>query len=216
MQGIRFIGENGYYPRWARRSGRWVFQRTLIVIGQMLGDIARLHAMEVAVSDQVVVWSPPTRLPILGALPSAVHRERQQALSELQRLRLVCYGDKCGAPKPGSGSDGMAANSAIRELGVQPDKWLLVCPFCGASVGPDVACMTGEPLKRRWELIGRPRLENPGAGAGIQSAAEIVDLARWISSSEPSHLELAYLGQQMWSDIGSMLTAMTENSSLPK
>ncbi len=214
--GIPFIGENGYYPRWARGSGRWMFQRTLIVIGQMLGDIARLHAMEVAVSDQVVVWSPPTRFPILGALLSAVHRERQRALSELQRLSLVCYGNKCRAPKPGSGSDGIAASSAIRESGVQPDRWLLVCPFCGASVGPDIACMTDEQLIRRWESVGRPRLENPGAGAGLQSAAEIVDLPQWIGRSEPSHLELAYLGQQMSPDIGTMLTAITESSRLPK
>lgn len=208
--GIPFIGENGYYPRWARGSSRWVFQRTLIVIGQMLGHVTRFHAMEVSVSDQVVVWSPPTRLPILGALPSAVHRERQQALSELQRLRLVCYGDKCRAPKPGSGSEGMAASAAIHESGVQPDKWLLVCSFCGASVGPDIACVSGEPLIRRWESVGRPRLENPGAGAGLRSAAQIADLPEWISRSEPSHLELAYLGQQMWPDIGSMLTTMTE------
>ena len=212
LGGIPFIAENGYYPRWGRGSGRWVFQRTLIVTGQMVGDIARLHAMEVAVSKQVVVWSPPTRLPILSALPSAVHRERQQALSELQRSRLVCYGDKCRAPKPGSGSDGMAASSVIRESGVQPDKWLLVCPFCGASVGPDIADMAGEPLIRRWESVGRPRLENPGAGAGIQSAAEVVDLPQWIGRSQPSHLELAYLGQQIWLDIESMLTAMTESS----
>ena len=100
--GIPFIGEGGYYPHWARRSGRWLFQRTPIVIGQTGADMARFHAVEVPVSDQFVVWAPPTRLPILGALPSAIHRERQQALDELSRLRLVCYGGKCGAPKPRS------------------------------------------------------------------------------------------------------------------
>jgi hypothetical protein len=79
---IPFIGEDGYYPQWARRSGRWVFQRTLVETGGILfGGIARLHAAEVAVSDQMIVWVPPTRLPILGALPSAIHRERQQALA---------------------------------------------------------------------------------------------------------------------------------------
>src|SRR5713101_2655894 len=97
MSGIPFIGEDGYYPQWARRSGRWVFQRTLVVTGMIFGDIARLHAMEVAVSDQMIVWAPPTRLPILGALPSAIHRERQQALGALGRLRLVCYGENCSA-----------------------------------------------------------------------------------------------------------------------
>src|ERR1041385_4691046 len=169
ISGIPFIGENGYYPRWARGSGRWVFQRTLIVIGQMLGDIARLHAMEVAVSDQIIVWSPPTRFPIFGSLPSAVHRERQRALKELEPLRLVCYSEKCRAPKPGIGTDSLGESSAIRELGVQPDKWLLVCPLCGASAGPDVACMKGEPLIRRWKSVGAPVLANPGCGAGLKS-----------------------------------------------
>ena len=80
MGGISFIGERGFYPSWARGAARWVFQRTTITIGQIGADMARIHAMEVPVSEQFVVWAPPTRLPILGALPSAVHRERQQAL----------------------------------------------------------------------------------------------------------------------------------------
>jgi len=73
LSGIPFIGENGYYPRWARGSGRWLFQRTLIVIGQMLGPIAQLRAKEVPVSEQVIVWCPPRRVPFIGSLPSAVH-----------------------------------------------------------------------------------------------------------------------------------------------
>jgi len=208
--GIPFIGERGFYPRWTRGSARWVFQRTTIVIGQMGADMARLHAMEVPVSDQYVVWAPPTRLPILGALPSAVHRERQQALDELSRLSLVCYGDKCSAPKPGSCSSGMAPASVIKESGVQPDKWLLLCPECGASVGPDISSISVGPLIRHWESVGRPRLENPGAGWNLQPAAAVVDLPQWIERSQPSHFELAYLGPQMWSNIEIMLAAMTE------
>jgi len=216
LGGIPFIGEGGYYPRWARGSGRWVFQRTLIVVGQMLGDIARLRAMQVAVSNQIIVWVPPTRLPILSALPSSVHRERQQALGSLERLRLVCYGNKCTAPKPGSSSHGMVPTSVIRESGVQPDKWLLLCSSCGLSVGPDIAGVTAAPIIRRWESSRRPALENPGASAGIQSAPTVVDLPQWIERSQPSHLELAYLGQQMWPDIEVMLAAMTERMVSPK
>lgn len=209
----QFIGETGYCPRWEQGSGRWVFQRTLIITGQRLGEIAQLRAMEVAVSGQVVVWSPPRRFPIVGALPLEVERERHQALREFHRWRLVCYGNRCRAKRPGSGSNGMAARSVIRESGLHPDKWLLVCPYCGASVGPDITCMTGELLIHRWESVGRPRLEYPVAGAGIQSLGNIVDLAEWIGCSEPSQFELAYLGQQMWPDIASMLTAMTESST---
>jgi hypothetical protein len=214
LGGIPFIGENGRYPHWARGSGRWVFQRTLVMIGQVLGDIARLHAMEVPVSDQIIVWCPPRRLPFLGSLPSAVHRERQRAVAELQRFTLVCYGDRCGAPKPGVGATGMALSSVIRESGVQPDDWLLACPFCSASVGPDLGCLSRDMLVTRWEAVGRPKLENPGAGAGIGSAAAISELPQWIAQLDPSHMELAYLGQQMWPDIRAMLEAMPPFPSL--
>ena len=47
---IRFIGENSYYPRWARGSARWVFQHTLVMIDQIMGGIVQLRAMEVLVS----------------------------------------------------------------------------------------------------------------------------------------------------------------------
>ena len=38
--GIPFVGEGRFYPRWARASGRWLFQRTLITMGEVLGSIA--------------------------------------------------------------------------------------------------------------------------------------------------------------------------------
>jgi hypothetical protein len=207
---IPFIGERGFYPRWARGSARWVFQRTTIIIGQMGADMARIHAMEVPVADQYVVWVPPTRLPILGALPSAVHQERQQALNELSCLKLVCYGEECGAPKPGSCSYGMSPDSVVKESGVQPDKWLLRCPKCGASVGPDISSISAGPLIRRWESVGRPRLEDPGAGWNLQPRAAVVDLPQWIERSKPSHFELAYFGPQMWPNIETMFASMAE------
>lgn len=166
--------------------------------------------MEIPLSDQLVVWVPPTRLPFLGTRPAAIHQERQQALNELQGLRCVCYGDECKAPKPGSSSGSIIASSAIRESGVQPDKWLLLCPLCGASVGPDVADMAAEPLMRQWQSISQPELENPGAGWNLQSIAPIIDLPQWIQSSQPSHLEIAYVGQQMWPNLAVMLKAMKE------
>jgi hypothetical protein len=208
--GIPFIGENGYYPRWARGSSRWVFQRTTIIIGQMGAQMASLHSMQVPLSDQIVVWAPPNRMPIFGTRPSAIHQERQRALTELESWRLVCYGDQCNAPKPGSSSGSIQAASTIRESGVQPNNWLLLCPSCGASVGPDVADITVEPLIERWRSTGRPRLENPGAGWNLQPIASIADLPQWVQTLQPNHLELAYLGQQMWKNIESMLKAMKE------
>jgi hypothetical protein len=57
----------------------------------------------------------------------------------------------------------------------------------------------------QWHKVGRPKLENPSAGRFWRSAAPISDLQDWIKRLEPSQLELAYLGQQMWQDISMML-----------
>ena len=37
------------------------------------------------------------------------------------------------------------------------------------------------------------------------------DLPNWIQESSPTHLELAYIGQQMWPDISTMFADMTPN-----
>jgi hypothetical protein len=102
----------------------------------------------------------------------------------------------------------MDASSLVREHGVQPDHWLLICPLCGASVGPDLGVISRDAIVARWEAVGRPALENPGAGAGIRSAAAVTDLPAWIAQLDSSPFELAYLGQQIWPDILSMLQAM--------
>ena len=181
--GIPFIGEKGYYPRWARGSSHWVFQRTTIIIGQMGAQMASLHSMQAPISDQIIVWAPPNRIPFFGTRPAALHQERQHALTELHRWRLVCYGDRCNAPKPGSSSGSLSPSSVIRESGVQPNDWLLLCPLCGASVGPDVAEVVVEPLLQQWHSKGQPLLENPGAGWNLQSIASIVDMPQWIQTS---------------------------------
>lgn len=218
MNGIPFIGEYGFYPRWARGSGRWLFQRTGVMIGQIHGELGRLEAMQLPVSDQIIVWCPPRRIPIFSALPSAIHRERQNALNELNRLKLVCYGEKCQAPKPGSTSDGLATSAVIQESGVRPDKWLLLCPSCRASVGPDLGFMTTHsPLSiviQRWETLGRPGLDDPSAGAALDSAGNVVDLAEWAKRLKPNPFEFAYMAQQMWPDIETLSTAMAGGNKL--
>ena len=212
MKGLPFIGEDGYYPEWARGSGRWLFQRTLIVVGQLLGGIAQMHAAQVPASEQLIVWSPQRRLPLIGSMPNAIHQERQRALRELHSFNLVCYGNDCNAPKPGCGcTNGLEPSQIIRESGVKPEDWLLQCPSCGSSVGPDLGLIITESLISRWVSLGRPSLENPGAAAGIKSAPPVTDLPHWIQDFDPSHLELAYVGQQMWRDISTMLSDM--NSS---
>ena len=216
MTGIPFIGESGYYPKWAGSSGRWVFQRTLITVGQILGDIARLDAAQVPVSDQIIVWAPRLRLPILSLMPSKIHNERQMAVDQLRGFALVCYGDQCHAPKPGTSYlNGLQPTTVIRENGIYPEQWLLFCPFCGARVGPDLGLISAMPLVTHWLSLGRPPLENPGAAAILKSAPAITDFPNWIQKLEPSHLELAYVGQQMWPDIEKMLAAMTPKMPPP-
>jgi hypothetical protein len=185
--------------------------------GQVAGSIAYLHAMNVPVSQQIIVWVPIRRLPILSLLPSAIHRERQMTLGELRRFKLVCYALECDQPKPGSSSQGITPALAIQESGLQPDQWLLLCPSCGTKVGPDIDNVSAAPIVRRWESLGRPPLEHPWADPTVvRSGAPITDLPRWIEDLHPSHLELAYLGQQMWPDIAAMLATMTENVRPPK
>lgn len=210
LGGIPYIGENGFYPEWARGSGRWLFQRTLIVMGRLLGDIARIHALEVPASTQIIVWSPRPRLPVLNLLPSRIHQERQIALQELRRFTLVCYGEHCDSPKPGgSHTKGLNPGAVIDEIGLYPENWFLRCPSCGECVGPDLGLIDTTSLIARWNILRKPILEHPGAAKGIKSAQPIVDLNNWIQTTDPSPLELAYLGQQMWPDIGTLMDAMS-------
>lgn len=95
-RGIPFIGEEGFYPDWAKCSARWVFQRTLVSVSGMLSGFAELAALSVPVSDQVIVWAPGRRGLAAWFATAALHRERGLALEQLARLRLRCYGDDCG------------------------------------------------------------------------------------------------------------------------
>src|ERR1700720_590858 len=61
MAGIPFIGEEGFYPDWAKWSGIWVFQRTLVSVGGFMPGYAELAAARLSVSDQVIVWVPRKR-----------------------------------------------------------------------------------------------------------------------------------------------------------
>jgi hypothetical protein len=172
----------------------------------MLAGHAELAAHNVPTSDQIVVWVPRKRGILSGVLLSALHQEREAALYELMQLRLICYAERgCSWVN----TSPALARAAVHETGVRPEQWRVTCPSCGSVAGPDLAPVRRDPIVKRWIAAGKPVLENPAASAAFRSTAPVHDLPAWIEKSDPSHLELAYLAQQMWPTIGEMLEACT-------
>lgn len=200
MTGIPFIGEQGFYPTWARGKGRWVFQRTLVSVGGIMAGYAELAAANVPSATQIIVWVPKHRGLLGRVFKSSIHEERELALQQLRLLRHICYGGECKFELD-LGSD---TRVMVRETGLYPEEWYLICPACGGNVGPDLAPIRSAQIIMRWGNCNRPVLEYPGASAAFRSAPPITDLPEWILKNEPSHLELAYLGQQMWTHIDEM------------
>lgn len=202
--GVPFIGENGYYPQWVKGSGRWVFQRTLVSIGGMMSGIAELSAESVPAAKQIIVWAPPRRGLLSRFFSSEIHRERENALGQLSELHFRCYDNECQLKLESP----MSVKKLIRERGIRPEEWALTCPECGGTVGADLAPVNASAILRRWVEVGRPALDNPAASAVLKSASLVTNLSAWIQQNDPSHLELAYLGQQMWSSIHVMFQTM--------
>jgi hypothetical protein len=204
MEGIPFIGQDGFYPPWAKGSARWLFQRTLVSVGGMMSGLAELVAARVPAAQQIIVWVPPRRRIFDSRSLTSIHTERQRALSQLSTFSLRCYGKECDL-KLGNFH---AVCTVVQENGLKPEQWYLMCPNCGGIVGPDLAPVNATGIIRRWNKVGKPALENPAASAVFKSAPAISDVPTWIQTSDPSHLELAYLGQQMWRSIDVMFQGL--------
>jgi len=194
---LRFIGEDGFYPAWVMRDGRWVFQRTLITVGASMSGVAEMAAERVLGSDQVIVWVPPLGKP-------RGRQEELEALRQLAMMRLRCYGEDCNLSST-------PVTKCVGQTGGGPEGWRLSCPHCAEVVGPDLEPVIAERIVARWEEAGRPALEDSGACSLFASTPAINDLRAWLAKNDdPSNLELAYLGQQMWPDIVSMLRSLDE------
>ena len=205
MPGIPFIGENGFYPSWVRGAGRWVLQRTLVSVGGLMSGYAEMVALRTPGSDQVIVWVPRSGGFVRRLVPGALHEERQEALRQLANFALRCYGEDCRLAL----ASPQQVQSIVSEAGLRPEQWRLQCPTCGGQIGPDLSPVAAEPIVKRWEETGRPTLDNPAASAAFRSSPGISDLPEWIRKNEPSHLELAYLGQQLWPNAHAMLDFLT-------
>ncbi len=182
-------------------GGKWAFQRTLTSIRGLMEGYAEIVASRTFGSDQLIVWVPRKKNFMRKILPGAIHEERQRALQQLAKFKLRCYGQNCRL----SASSSQHVQSLVYEAGLRPEQWRLQCPNCNGQVGPDLDPVMAAPILKRWEELGRPALDNPTASAVFKSATVIKDLNEWIRKSDPSHLELAYLGQQLWPDATKML-----------
>ena len=175
---VKFIGQDGFYPKWAQGVGRWVHQRVLVITGG-IPPIAPLEA------SKWLVWVPP-KSSFLGLRKVSPQVEASHASTELNQIPFRCT--KCGWTGMGS----------KLECYGDPSSWILDCPECFVPVEPDLRSLSTEVIIRQWERLGRPVLENPGAAPEILSIRPISDLRSWIDSFEPMPNELAYIGQQLW------------------
>jgi hypothetical protein len=210
VAGLPFIGEESFYPDWAKGAGRWVFQRTIVTVAGFTAGYTELAAARLSVSKQVIVWAPRRRGLLANVFPARrLHEEREAALHELMGFRLICYSNAC----TWSNVTPTLVRAAVREEGIPPEDWRLLCPTCGSVAGVDLEPVSPNPIVKRWLAVGKPSLDNPAASAAFRSAPPVHDLPTWIAKSDPSHLELAYLGQQMWPTIREMLEACAASST---
>lgn len=180
-----FIGQNGFYPSWARTQGRWVLQRvftTVIGLDQQLDEISRPD-----ISFESLLWIPP-KVNFKRAFLRSVN-EGSIALAELHYIPLICSRCNGGWVHP---------RILITDESIGPEGWRLRCPEHSCLVGPDVQPLRRDVMIQRWLSIGRPLLDNPSAATSIKSVGPVINLEEWIHRFQPMDLELAYVGQQLW------------------
>jgi hypothetical protein len=207
---VHFIGEDGYYPAWAK--GRWVLQRVFTTVRGMLEQIDELHRPWV--SYESLIWAPSYG--ILGRVIPALRSlyEADKALEEAQRIIFICPRCNWTGSQPGIVTGKI---SGIRSGG--PEHWLLRCRECGRLpegrgapdrhiLQPDITNVDANLIVKRWEERRRPKLDAPEASRTTKSVGPIVDLHKWIERYEPSLYELAYVGQQMWPNFADFIWDM--------
>jgi hypothetical protein len=183
----RFVGEDGFYPRWAQTVGRWVHQKVPV----QTGAIPLIFPPE---ASQHLVWVPPKRR-AFGLRKVSLQEEISNSIRELNIIPFICT--TCGWEGLG------------QELGYAGERsyYALRCPECFGSQGlePDLRELDEKSILEQWVRLGKPVLENPGAAPNIASIKPIVDLEHWIKSFNPMPNELAYVGQQLWPNFATFI-----------
>lgn len=185
---VKFIGEDGFYPKWAIGKGRWVHQRVLVITGTS----SLFNPPPPPEASRWMVWVPPKRS-LLGLRPITENEEARLASEELNNIPFVCT--SCGWAGTG--------NKFYCEG--KPINWILLCPECNVQVEPKLGGIDSNVIVSQWFRLGRPTLEMPGAARLIVSTKPITDLSNWIKSYDPMPNELAYVGQQLWSNFATFI-----------
>jgi hypothetical protein len=175
---IKFIGEDGFYPRWAQGIGRWVHQRVPI----RTGNIPLIFPPE---ANQYLIWVPPKR-GFLGMRRTSIKDEITNSIKEVHSIPFQCI--SCGWQGMGRELDyaGELSYYALR------------CPKCANTLEPDLNSLNVKIIIEKWINAGEPYLENPGAAPNLIATKPITNLEYWIDSFKPMPNELAYVGQQLW------------------
>jgi len=200
---MHFIGEDGYYPDWAKGNGRWVLQKVFTTVQGFIGETDLLAKPSIA--DEGLIWAPPR-----GGLQglTAIFRRSEEslrAIQELQRIALVC--SECTWK-------GFNPRIATRWSSSGPASWIISCPKCGRIAGPDIDDIDWDNIISRWKDMGMPRLEHPACAKLITSTRPIFDLEEWIQSFEPMEKELAYVGQQLWPNFAAFMHSVRESERI--
>lgn len=191
----KFIGEDGFYPKWAQTRGRWVHQKVCV----QTGKFPLIFPPE---ANQSLVWvSPPKGF--LGSRKISLQEEIYSSIRELNYIPFLC---------PNCGWQGWG-----KELGYAGERiyYALKCPECSENPYPDLRGLDENIIVKRWIELGKQTLEAPGAASNIVSIEPIRDLKIWIESFKPMANELAYVGQQLWPNFSTFIQA-TQRTDLYK
>lgn len=202
-----FIGENGFYPSWAKGNGRWVLQRVLTTggLGGLITQIDNLAKPSVA--NEALIWVPPNGL---RRLFQTGGREATRALLELMNTPLIC--EKSDWSKDWST---FTPSFEIKPDDHGPRDWRVRCPLCHSLVGPNLFNLSPERIIERWKAKGKPALDDPSAASLIANSNPIKDLEEWIQKFKPMKTELAYVGQQLWANLSDFISATSPPRTNP-
>ena len=90
---VKFIGEEGFYPKWATKEGRWVAQWVLTSVRGFMSQTDELARP--SVSYESLVWAPKAKNPL--QLLRSSNPENSRALKSYSPYRWLALAVTGGA-----------------------------------------------------------------------------------------------------------------------